>query len=157
MTMPTAALAYVFWHAPAPRVDVDEYEAVLVRWHAALSRDVMASASWRLPDGVPWLPDWTRPAYEDWYLVTDWSALGRLEHDAVSSRLVEVHDTAARDAARGVAGVWRGPPRLPGDQLGWTDEAPDEDAIAWRRCLTLGPAPQYAVDGSPGPPRERVR
>jgi hypothetical protein len=152
-----AALAYVFWHTPTSEADATDYAGALGRWHAVLADAgaVIASASWRLPDGAPWLSGWTGPVFEDWYLVPDWAALGRLEHAAVSPRLIAEHDAAATQAEMGVAGLWRGPASLPGDALGWTDEAPDA-LVVWRRCLTLGPAPQFAVAGVPGPRRERV-
>jgi hypothetical protein len=105
------------------------------------------------------------PAYEDWYLVDDWSALGVLEEAAVSRGHFSAHDAIAAhtDAGAGavyrlqegsarpqaaIAAVWvtarRGhaAPSL-GELLG-DGMDPERDGL-WRRCLVLGPAPEYCV------------
>ena len=77
-------LAYVFWHWPDPSVDRARYAEALVAFHRALA--------WRLPagmrasrvyeiEGAPWVP--VPRAFEDWYLVDDFTALGVLNDAAV--------------------------------------------------------------------------
>jgi hypothetical protein len=159
-------LAYVFWHRPADGQDVAEYERALVRFHAALAGAPAdgygGSCAVALGD-APWL-DGGGPAYEDWYLVSSWAALGELNERAVTGARSAPHDAAAVRAGAGTAGVYAlltGPPEPPA--RGWrawlvkpaglgydefhaalTETLPP-GAAAWQRQMTLGPAGEYAL------------
>jgi hypothetical protein len=159
-------LAYVFWHRPAPAVATADYEHRLARFHRTLAADRpaglhgscvlrLAAASWLPGDG---------PAYEDWYLVDSWAALGELNAHAVSGSRAAPHDAAAAVAAAGTAGVYAllagvaEPPALaygarlakpPGVayadfHAGLAAALPD-GACVWQRQMTLGPAGEYLV------------
>src|SRR5512133_1924602 len=101
-------LAYVFWHWPAPAVDAARYAESLVAFHRALasapSPGLRASRVYEV-EVAPWLP--VARAFEDWYLVDDFAALGALNDAAVSGARREPHDAAARLAADGHGGVYR--------------------------------------------------
>jgi hypothetical protein len=167
-------LAYVFWHRPAEGTSVEGYERDQDRLHRSLAarppEGFRGSACFRAP-ALRWLtgaPD----AYEDWYLVDDWAALGVLRQAVVAVGHHSAHDAAARHLGAGTAGVYRlseGAASLADVTLAvWiavTREHP-EDAVAslllgdgldraraglWRRELVLGPAPEYCVLGAAVP------
>lgn len=105
------------------------------------------------------------PAYEDWYLLEDFAALGVLNEAAVAQGHRSAHDGVARrfgtgagglygllegqaDLARSPLAVWvTRPPgaasRAMGDLLG--DGIDPKHASLWRRQLVLGPAPEYCL------------
>ena len=159
-------LAYVFWHRPATGVDRGSYEAGLGAFHAALAAapppGFGGSCSLRVGP-APWLAG-VGDAYEDWYLVASWAALGELNAQAVSGPRADPHDAAAARAGAGVAGVYRllaGAPAPPAQPHGaWLSKpagtayaefhaalagALPAGGCAWRRQMTLGPAGEYAV------------
>ena len=159
-------LAYVFWHRPRAAVAAGQYEARLLAFHDALAahppEGLRGSHVARLA-AAPWLPG-DGPVYEDWYLVTDWAALGRLNDAAVQGPRRPPHDAAAEAAADGSAGIYRrtlGAPRPEGALATWfakpdgltysaLGEALDErlagrDASMWQRQMTLGPAPEICL------------
>jgi hypothetical protein len=160
-------LAYVFWHRPAGDGDPDAYEARLTAFHAALAQDPPAgfagSAALRVA-GAPWLPG-DGPAYEDWYGVSDWDALGGLNEAAVSGARAEPHDAVAARAGAGAGAVYRlldGPPELAAGHETWLGRPAGADREAfhatlagpgrsvWMRQMVLGPAPEYVVrSGAP--------
>jgi hypothetical protein len=159
-------LAYVFWHRPSPAIAAADYERRLTRFHAALAADppagfrsscvlALAAAAWLPGDG---------PAYEDWYLVETWAALGELNVHAVSGSRAAPHDAAAAAAAAGTAGVYAliaGAPEPPAFPHGVRLAKPPgiaypdfhaalaaalpDGASAWQRQMTLGPAGEYLV------------
>jgi hypothetical protein len=158
-------LAYVFWHVGVPDVDVADYEARLAAFHEALRDDrppgLGLTATVGL-DAVPWLGG--AAGYEDWYLVDDFAALGVLNAAAVSGPRQAPHDAAAAAAHAGVAGLmghvagpllperpawaaWLAKPAGMGHDAFhaelWT--ALGNDACAWQRQMTLGPATEYCV------------
>lgn len=101
-------IAYVFWHWPSPAVAGAAYEQALLAFHGAL-------ANARLPgfqesvvcrvEGAGWLP--RQPtAYEDWYLVHDFTALGLVNEGAVAGACRAPHEAVARHAAGGTAGLY---------------------------------------------------
>jgi hypothetical protein len=175
-----AVLAYVFWHRPGPEAEAAAYEAALRRFHAALAAAPPAgfggSCALAL-DAAPWLPG-AGPAYEDWYLVPSWSALGALNEHAVAGALAAPHDAAAAAAGAGTAGVYRllaGAPEPPSHPwrawlakpagVAYADfhdalaAALPAGAAAWQRQMTLGPAGEYVVAAAepvavPWPTRE---
>jgi X-X-X-Leu-X-X-Gly heptad repeat protein len=170
-------LAYVAWHRPAAGVDTDAYERSLERFHRSLAHvppsGFEGSAAFRVAH-VPWLEprsgggatgDRAR-AYEDWYLVDSWSALGVLEEAAVARGHISRHDAVAAKAGQLAGGVyklsdgraqleqatsavWVTPAR--GGHVAPTvadllaDGADAASAALWRRCLVLGPAPEYCL------------
>jgi hypothetical protein len=165
-------LAYVFWHRPAADAERAGYERALERFHRSLAHQPPSgfggSAAFRVGE-LPWLGE--KEGYEDWYLVEDWSALGVLEEAAISRGHVTAHDAAAARTDAGAGAVYRlveGSPRL-GDarEAVWVTAAaqrepdglgellgdgidPERDGL-WRRCLVLGPAPEYCLL-APEPP-----
>jgi hypothetical protein len=161
-------LAYTFWHQPRPEVDRDEYEAGMQRFHQRLAAVPISGFvdSWtlRVPD-LPWLPG---GGYEDWYLVDDFAALGRLGEHAVDNARAESHDVMARAVRNGAGGVYAllaGAPTGTANQSGWAGWFTKRDGIGypqlrtsltkqlddgvvlavWQRQLVLGPAPEFRV------------
>src|SRR5262249_50909386 len=90
-------LAYVFWHWKQASVDRAEYERRQAAFHAALaaapSDGFVASLSVSVT-AAPWAAQGGE-AYEDWYLVRDWRAIGALNEAAVSASRAAPHDAAA--------------------------------------------------------------
>ena len=159
-------LAYVFWHRPGGD-DASAYEARLLAFHAALAEHpppgFAGSAALRL-QRAPWLQG-AGPAYEDWYAVEDWEALGALNAAAVRGARSQPHDAVAAQARAGAGGVYGlvdGPPELAATRTSWLGKpaGADRDAFhaqlggpgrsLWMRQMVLGPAPEYAVrSGAP--------
>ena len=152
-------LAYVFWHRATGAAD--EYEAALAAFHRALASDrppgFQRSAAFAV-GRVPWLPG-DGPAYEDWYLVADWAALGTLNTGAVSGPRQSPHDAVAAHAGNGAGAIYAplghdGPPA--GGTATWAPKPADVSYAdwhatlpgpAWQRQMVLGPAPEYVVLG----------
>ena len=105
------------------------------------------------------------PAYEDWYAVDGWEALGALNAAAVRGARSQPHHAVAAQARAGAGGVYGlvdGPPELAATRTSWPGKpaGADRDAFhaqlsgpgrsLWMRQLVLGPAPEYAVrSGAP--------
>lgn len=160
-------LAYVFWHRPAAGVDGGEYESALDRFHRSLAHSppsgLHGSTTLRA-QALPWLKGQGQ-AYEDWYEVESWSALGVLEAAAVSRGHEGAHREAASRAGDGTAAVYRlieGELRPAQARLAaWVTRPAGQGEIAvaqllgdgfagadsslWQRCLVLGPAPEFCV------------
>jgi hypothetical protein len=173
-------LAYVTWHAPAPGVDIDVFEEALTAFHHSLARvppsgfrGSMAFRVSRLPalGGEGGWGDGDVQAYEDWYLLDNWDALGVLEEAAVSRGHLTRHRAVSEHSAGAVGGVYRlseghadlaqariaawvtpardhAPPTV-ADLLG--DGMDRAGAGLWRRSLGLGPAPEYCLLASEPP------
>ncbi len=157
-------LAYVFWHWPAPDVDRVRYAGSLAAFHRALRAappEGFVGSRVREVRGAPWVP--APLAFEDWYLVEDFAALGALERAAVSGPRRAPHDGAARLARGGTAGLYG---RLRegaagADRVAWFAKPagmPYPDFLArvppaelWQRKLTLGPAPEFCLAGGNPP------
>jgi hypothetical protein len=166
-------LAYLFWHQPRDPDAGTAYEEALTAFHRSLARSLpvgtLASATFRVAE-LPWLSRSGEPelAYEDWYLVEDFAALGVLNEAAVGRGHVSAHDEAARRAGPGTAGVYaliEGEPcaqalgeaslavwiarpagstqRGLGELLG--DGMDPAHASLWRRQMNLGPAPEFCL------------
>ena len=159
-------LAYVFWHRPAEGVAADAYTPLLDRFHRSLAArpPVGFRGSTTFSVTAPnWLGD--EPAYEDWYLVEDFAALGILNEAAIGRGHISAHDAAARAAGPGTSSIYRlleGTPALDHVRVAvWVDkprgvESPllaallgdgmdSTTAGLWQRQLALGPAPEYCV------------
>jgi hypothetical protein len=160
-------LAYVFWHWPQPGAAA--YEASLGRFHRALAADApdgfISSASFRVAH-APWLA--AAPAYEDWYLITDFDALGNLNEAAVEGARAAAHGDIASSAAGGTGGlyravagqgslspvraaVWMSKPagmRYPEFFAALAEWTSRPGATLWQRQLTLGPAAEFCLHAS---------
>jgi hypothetical protein len=180
MTESATTLAYVFWHSPASASP--SYSADLLAFHASLAANPPAgfvrSETFGLA-GASWL-DATEPSYEDWYLVSDWAAIGELNQAAVAAAHVATHDRVAHQAGGGAGAIYRlhaggesagsGVRTWFAKPAGWSygrlDEALapalDDGGSLWRRQLVLGPAPEFclraegAVDLPDGIDGERI-
>jgi hypothetical protein len=170
-------LAYLFWHRPRAGVEPAEYEADQVAFQHSLAVNppagFVANASVRLAR-CPWLaaggPE--APAYEDWYVVEDWTALGVLEQAAVGAGHRSRHERVAGKVGAGAGAVYRlvegtGPGTLAAPTATWVDASLDiraaevgemladgvdrDGASLWRRALVLGPAPEHCLL-APAPP-----
>jgi hypothetical protein len=172
-------LAYLSWHRPAAGVQEGSYEQALVRFHRSLAHrppsGFRGSAAMRLSE-LPWLApvegaQSDAPGYEDWYLVDDWAALGVLEEAAVARGHETAHHAIAARAGAATGSVYRlveGSARPGAAQAAvWVAREAGHDAPSlgallgdgmdpqrdglWRRCLGLGPAPEYCllVDEAP--------
>lgn len=172
-------LAYLFWHRPREVGQAAAYELALQAFHRSLQRSppagLIASACYRLPAALPWIAE---PAYEDWYLLQDWGALGVLNEAAVGRGHGSAHEQAARAMADGAGGVfallegeagalrlgtatvqvWVARPlgrsrRAPGEELAelLADGMRPGTGSVWRRQLVLGPAPELCVVGEQTP------
>jgi len=164
-------LAYVFWHRPAADAERGAYEQALERFHRSLAHrppsGYRGSAASRLPE-LPWLAPpagaTEAAAYEDWYLLEDWSAVGVLEEAAVSRGHVTAHAAAAARTVVAAGAVYRlveGRARLDAERAVWVGHKPGHEPPSlsallgdgmdverdglWRRCLVLGPAPEHCV------------
>jgi hypothetical protein len=174
-------LAYVFWHRPgAPERDAG-YEDALLAFHRSLARSLpvgtLAMAAFRVAE-LPWSisqaygdgrsPAAPEAAYEDWYLLEDFAALGVLNEAAVGLGHRTTHDDVARRFGAGAGGLYgliegepcaealgeaskatwitrpAGSPRRGlGELLG--DGMEPKRASLWRRQLVLGPAPEFCL------------
>lgn len=165
-------LAYVFWHWKRPSADSRAYEARQRTFHAALARE---AAGWFLGSttfeitGAPWAAGGSA-AYEDWYRVRDFAALGALNEAAVTGRLRAPHDAAAAPAAGGTGAIYAlrvGEPRTSYREAWWFDKPPGEGyrellgelrplveeagAAIWQRQLALGPAREFCLQAPAEP------
>lgn len=159
-------LAYVFWHWPQDGIPEAAYEQALGRFHATLEEDspdgFVSSAAFRIR-GATWVPK--AISYEDWYLITDFDALGNLNDEAVVRSHSTAHDQAARYAEGGTGGIYRaivGQARLaPVRFAAWmskpramgyaaffaalASKTTQPDITLWQRQLTLGPASEFCL------------
>jgi hypothetical protein len=152
-------LAYVFWHWPRRDVDPGRYADALLAFHAALSSSPPpGTRGSRVLEvsGAPWLLRW--PAFEDWYFLDDFTALGALNEAAVSGPRRDPHEGVARMAGGGAGGVYRrlreAVPAEPA-RAAWFGKPAEIDypellarippAELWQRQLVLGPAPEFCL------------
>jgi hypothetical protein len=169
--VPRPTLAYVFWHSGPRQGDGAGYEAALTAFHEALAESAppgFAGSAAYAVDGAAWQQP---PLYEDWYLLTDWAALGVLNEAAVDARRRGVHDAVAGAVRGGEGSIYalragtaeatlRGPalwlPKPVGVPYpGFREELARlaaGDGGVWERQLALGPAPEYCVVTGAGAP-----
>ncbi len=168
-------LAYLLWHHPADGIERETYEHACERFHRSLHHSPPAglrgSAVFRVRE-PPWPAPAQGEAYEDWYLLDDFAALGVLNEAAVAHGHRSSHDEVARRFGKGAGGlyglleghadladalqaIWvsrpRGEPRGELAQL-LGDGMDPAHASLWRRALVFGPAPEYCLL-SPEPPK----
>jgi hypothetical protein len=186
-------LAYLFWHRPHDPSAIEPYEQAQICFHRSLARSppvgLRGSAVFRVAD-LPWL----RPradagqeaaseagtAYEDWYLVEDYTALGVLNEAAVGRGHRTAHNELARRFGAGSGGLYgllEGDRATIGDRASLLGDAPlaiwvgrpagsrrlglgellgdgmdPRQASLWRRQLVLGPAPEFCLLARETPP-----
>jgi hypothetical protein len=101
-------LAYFFTHWPLESIAPADYEHALQSFHHSLATNKPQGfhSSWSLAvQGLPWT-NRGQSAYEDWYLVDDFAALGVINEAAVRPPHQETHDGAAHWASGGKGGVY---------------------------------------------------
>jgi hypothetical protein len=166
-------LAYLSWHRAAAGVDPGAYEKALEHFHRSLARrppsGFCGSAALRLSE-LPWLApvdgaDAQAAGYEDWYLLEDWNAVGVLEEAAPARGHETAHRQIASLAGAATGAVYRlvegrARPSGAGEAI-WVEHRPggerpslgallgdgmdpERDEL-WRRCIGLGPAPEYCL------------
>lgn len=132
-------LAYLFWHRPLDRSEIEGYEHSQVLFHRSLQRrppvGMRGSAVFRA-GRVPFLatagtsgsagepPD----GYEDWYLVDDFAALGVLNEAAVGRGHRTAHNEAARHLGAGAGGLYG---LVEGDQRGGLESVCNVSRAVW--------------------------
>lgn len=159
-------LAYVFWHWKQAEITVKDYESRQRAFHAALAAAPSAGFLGSFSAGLSRAP-WAAgggDAYEDWYVVQDYGALGLLNEAAVSSSRAAPHDVAAAVAAGGAGGLYglrRGtalrqpqyahwfekPDGMPYNEL-FAQLAPvveQGQGALWMRQMVLGPAREFCL------------
>lgn len=160
-------LAYVFWHWPRPEIERGQYLHNLAEFHNTLAankppgfdRSVVfriGNANWLNTGGE---------AYEEWYLLDDSAAMDPLNDAAVSGACEEPHNRVARQAAGGVAGlyrlragaedlmqvrfaVWLSKPNGVSYRDFFTALEPltsQEGVALWGRQMTLGPTTEFCI------------
>jgi len=157
-------LAYVFWHWKKNAIPATEYERRQREFHERLCASPPKGFQYSFSVGLraaPWTVDL---AYEDWYLVEDFGALGLLNEGAVSGELRKYHEAAANAAEGGTGGLYRlrhgsivHEPKMaywfakPAG-MSYTDcfdellpAVDDTHGALWMRQLTLGPAKEFCV------------
>jgi hypothetical protein len=159
-------LAYVFWHWRQVEIAAQAYENRQRAFHAALaaapSAGFLGSCSVAL-SYAPWAAG-GGDAYEDWYMVQDFSALGFLNEAAVSASRAAPHDAAAAVAAGGAGGLyrlqhgaavhqpqvahWFGKPAGMSYSTLFAQLAPVVEHVQgalWMRQMVLGPAREFCL------------
>jgi len=163
---PAPPLAYVLWHWARPGITAADYEARQRAFHAALAASPPAGfeASFSVAlSGAPWAAAGAG-AYEDWYLVRDFAALGFLNEGAVTASRAAPHDAAAAAAGGGTAGLfrlrlgralreprcahWFAKPqgvRLADFLAALERPVAEARGALWMRQMTLGPATEFCL------------
>ena len=162
-------LIYLFWHWSYPQIKADEYESNLAAFHKTL-HDLPPSgfqySSVVKTEGVSW-GNPNGSTYQDWYGLTDATALDTINKAAVNDFRLESHNRAARQAQDGTASLYQlhtgDPTTRPTDtlfqlwfgkptDLSYTDFfrvlQPITDAPKvrlWQRFMTLGPSPEFCL------------
>ncbi|AUX39677.1 hypothetical protein SOCE26_010720 [Sorangium cellulosum] len=162
-------LVYVFWHWRQPQTAAEDYERRQRAFHAALAAapppGFLRSFSVAL-SGAPWAASGGE-AYEDWYLVQDFGALGALNEAAVSASRSAPHDAAAAVASGGAGGLYRlrGGSALHAPGVAHWFGKPDgmsygelfalltpvvdrANAALWMRQMVLGPGREFCLHAS---------
>jgi len=162
-------LAYILWHRPRSGSAVRTmYEAGLLAFHEGLNKSNIPGFVRSSTHGVSPLP-WLREngCHEDWYLLSDWVALGTLNEAAVQGSHKTPHDLAAHSAvveAGALYSLKSGTPQLDSPAALWFSKpdnmaywvlwellepltGPSSPCGIWQRQLALGPAPEFCVLG----------
>jgi hypothetical protein len=162
-----AMLGYVFIHRPVAGYGVAEYTSRLARFHQALIAapppGFIDSWVWKMAEGP------LGAAFEDWYLVEGWTALGALNQAAVTGQRKAPHDEVAPLAAGGAGAVYElvhGTPNTTAKcrarvakpsgvayeafqmQL---ERAAGINGTVWKRQMVLGPDLEFLIDSASPP------
>ena len=160
-------LSYTFWHSPASDTDPRIYEQRLISFHKSLAQhapDGFRSSLIFRTQNAPWIASGS-PAYEDWYLVESFAALGAINDAAISGPRKDPHDRIASLAASGAAGIYRlksGSLELMKDarHCAWFSKpvitydalydllrpiTSDPATTLWQRQMVLGPSPEFCL------------
>jgi hypothetical protein len=159
-------IAYVFWHWKQPPIAAPDYERVQKGFHDALAKAPPAGFYWSQSfamNGCTWAAD-KGDAYEDRYLVDDFTALDALDQAAVTASRQAPHDSAAALAAGGIAGIYelrQGEPMRVPRYAAWFSKpacvsyaalrdllepvVSRGEAAVWMRRMTLGPTPEFCL------------
>ena len=159
-------IAYVFWHWKRPAIPAHDYEQAQQGFHNALAKAPPAGFHWSQSfalSGCDWAAD-RGDAYEDRYLVDDFTALDALDKAAVTASRQAPHDSAAALAAGGIAGIYelsQGEPMRVPRHAAWFSKPPGVsyaalrelldpvvargEAAVWMRRMTLGPTPEFCL------------
>ncbi|HUI31200.1 MAG TPA: hypothetical protein VLX91_13390 [Candidatus Acidoferrales bacterium] len=173
-------IAYVFWHWKKPEVETAEYEKHLRKFHAKLREEPPKGFLDSFSVGfarAPWITS-TDEAFEDWYLVENFGALGTLNEGVITGTRMTLHDAAAAIADGGTGGVyalhhgtvmsrprfahWFGKPPGMSYKECFEELMPLVDnsgGALWMRRMTLGPAKEFCLHGdtvAAFPPRFNV-
>jgi hypothetical protein len=168
-------LAYVFWHRPGAAVARERYEQALLAFQRSLRRSPpvgLAGAGAFRVAALPWSGPAPGDAYEDWYLLEDYAALGVLREAAVGRGHRTAHEAVARISGFGAGGLYellegehaQLPRHLLETTLGvWVtrplgasppalaellaDGMDPARSMLFKRELVLGPAPELCVLG----------
>jgi hypothetical protein len=109
--------------------------------------------------------------YEDWYLLDGWSAVGVLEETAIARGHLTAHDAVAKLAGPATSAIYRlveGHADLLGARVAvWVARKPGHESPTladllgdgmdstsgglWRRCIGLGPAPEFCLLANESP------
>lgn len=155
-------LVYVFVHRPTPGAGAEEYASRLAEFHGALRSapptGFVNSWVWQLTTGP------LGAAFEDWYAVRGWAALGALNQAAVSGLRKAPHDRVAPLAAGGAGGIYElvcGAPTMtaryrtriakPAGLRYRTFQphlkrAAEVSGALWKRQMVLGPDAEFLID-----------
>jgi hypothetical protein len=159
-------LAFVFSHWQQAGVAAHDYESRQRAFHAALAaapapgyRSSFCSAI----VGAPWAAE-GGGAYEDWYWVDDFTALGELNAAAVSASRAPSHDAVATLSAGGAGAVYglRSGAALPSPRHAyWFGKPADlsylelfeelkahvekSGGALWMRQMVLGPSREFCL------------
>ncbi|HLV99271.1 MAG TPA: hypothetical protein VKT82_11415 [Ktedonobacterales bacterium] len=161
-------LAYFFTHWPLESIPSAEYEDALRAFMRSLAAHPPQGfqRSWALAvQQLPWA-NRGQAAYEDWYLVEDFAALGVLNGAAISPPHGETHLAVARMAGGGKGGVYalaQGSPAFPAQHgyATWFSKPADltyaaclqqlagitgQPGVAlWQRQMVLGPGLEFCL------------
>ncbi len=157
--------AYVYWHWPQPQAPREGYERFLLGFHESL-----AAAAPEGYYGSRVLRQAERPwgdaveCYEDWYYLSSFAALERLNDAAVEGARRLSHDrvaAVARDAgAAGLMKLLHGRATSPGALLQYWVSRPagvpldafladlatlEGISAVWQRQLVLGPGKEFCI------------
>lgn len=160
-------LAYVFWHWPNPEINELTYQEHLLEFHKILAENPPVGFARSIvfqTNKAPWLKTDGR-AFEEWYLLQNSAALDKLNEAAVSGPREAPHNLVAKEAAGGVAGLYRlraGQGKLSDSRyatwfgkptgLAYQDfyatlqPLSSQDGVAlWSRTMTLGPTEEFCI------------
>jgi len=160
--MALTMLAYVFVHDANEDADRRQYRVCLGAFHDALAFSppdgFVRSWAWQVEAGP------LGHAFEDWYLVEDWAALGSLNEAAVTGSRKAPHDEIASLAGEGVGAIYglaRGEPSTSAShrlRVGKPLDVPYPEfeaalyeavgsaATVWKRQMVLGSDLEFLVD-----------